>query len=142
MTDAPLPLNSGDLRLLAEIGFIGAQSGQAPAARALFEALAVLRPQSTLPHIGLAQAALGANKHEEGVRILREALKQHPGDIEVTAFLGLALHAAGESAEARRMMNDVIEKAGEGDAAPVAMARKLLALDSMGTPRPVIGQIA
>jgi predicted Zn-dependent protease len=141
MTDTTLPLNSDDLRLLAEIGFMGAQSGQAPAARALFEALAVLRPQSTLPHIGLAQAAMGANKNAEGVRILREALTKHPGDVELMAFLGLALHAAGESAEARKTMNTVIDKAGEADAASVAMARKLLALNSMGTPRP-LGQIA
>jgi hypothetical protein len=35
----------------------------------------------------------------------------------------------------------VIDKAGEADAASVAMARKLLALNSMGTPRP-LGQIA
>ncbi|HTH80749.1 MAG TPA: tetratricopeptide repeat protein [Ramlibacter sp.] len=141
MTEPTSPLDSDDLRILAEIGFMGAQSGQAPAARALFEALAVLRPLSTLPHIGLAQAAMGANKNQEGVRILREALKKHPGDVELTAFLGLALHASGEAAQARKMMNTVIEKASEADATSVAMARKLLALDSMGTPRP-LGQIA
>jgi predicted Zn-dependent protease len=143
MTDSTSPLDSEALRLLAEIGFIGSQSGQAPAARALFEALAVLRPQSTLPHIGLAQAALGANKHQEGVRILREALTKHPGDVELMAFLGLALHAAGETAEARRTMTTVIETASGRDAASVAMARKLLAVDSMGAPvRGGIGQTA
>jgi Flp pilus assembly protein TadD len=138
MTDSTQPLDSDALRLLAEIGFMGAQSGQAPAARALFDALAVLRPQSTLPHIGLSMAAAGANKHQEGVRILREALKKHAGDVELTAFLGLALHAAGETAQARRMMNTVIEQAREGDETSVRMAQKLLALDSMGTPRPVV----
>jgi predicted Zn-dependent protease len=127
MTTATVPLTPEDMRLIAEIGFMGTQSGQLAAARALFEALKVLRPQSTLPHIGLAMAALGAEKPDDAVRILRdEGLKQHPGDAELTAFLGLALHAAGRAAEASKVLTSVVQDEGSAHEPCVRMARKLL----------------
>ena len=125
--DAALPLNSDAMRLVAEIGFIGAETGQAAAARALFEALLILRPDSTLPHIGLALAALAADRPEDAVRMLRDnGLKQHAGDIELMAFMGLAMHAAGRPAQARDILQSVVDRAENSDEPCVLMARKLL----------------
>jgi hypothetical protein len=130
MSEASVPLTPEDMRLIAEIGFMGTQSGQLAAARALFDALSVLRPQSTLPHIGRAMVALGADRPDDAARILRdEGLKQHPGDAELTAFLGLALHAAGRVAEAAKVLASVADQHGVSPDEPcVRMATKLLAV--------------
>jgi Flp pilus assembly protein TadD len=137
MSDAVIPLTSDDMRLIAEIGFIGTQSGQLAASRALFEALQVLRPQSTLPHIGRALAALEAQRGDDAIRILRdEALQQHPGDAEVMAFLGLALHNARRTTEARQVLNAVVTQEGMGNEPAIRMAQKLLALDSRTSASP------
>ena len=127
MTAGGLPLDRDAMRLIAEIGFIGIESGQAAAARAIFESMLVLRPDSPLPHIGLAMAHLAAERPLDAVRGLRdEGLKQHPGDQELTTFLGLALQAAGQNAEAQKVLATVIDRNSSADDPCVRIASKLL----------------
>lgn len=135
MSSVPLPLDADAMRLLAEIGFIGAQGHQPTAARALFEALQVLRPDSNLPYIGRALAAISSGRAQDAVSILRdEGLKQHPGDAELLSFLGLALKEAGQSAEAASVLGAALEQQGESEEPHFKMARKLLALGAIGSP--------
>lgn len=130
MTPPSLPLDRDAMRLIAEIGFIGTQTGQLAAARSLFQSLLLLRPDSNLPFIGLAMVELGAQRPEEAARILREqGLKQHPGDPELMAFLGLALQTAGEVANAQKVLAAVVAREGEDSQPYVRMASKLLVLD-------------
>lgn len=130
MKAAGLPLDRDAMQLLAEIGFIGAQAGQPAAARAIFESLSVLRPDSTLPYIGLAMADLAVDRPQDAARTLRDkGLKQHPADPELMAFLGLALKGAGQQAEAHKILSAVIEQNSPSTAPYVRMAAKLLALD-------------
>ncbi|HVZ45021.1 MAG TPA: hypothetical protein VHA82_14520 [Ramlibacter sp.] len=115
-TTHPSEFDAEAIRLIAEIGFIGARTGQTAAARALFQSLMVLRPESTMPVIGLAMSELGAENPEDAARILRDqGLKQYPGDGELLAFLALALHLAGHNAEAAKVLAPVLE--GPRDAA-------------------------
>jgi predicted Zn-dependent protease len=131
MTAAGLPLDRDAMRLIAEIGFIGVQSGQPAAARAIFESLSVLRPDSTLPHLGLAMADLAADRPQDAARTLRDkGLKQHPADPELMAFLGLALRSAGQDAEARKVLAAVVEQDSASNAPYVRMASKLLSIDN------------
>lgn len=135
MTTAQLPLDRDAMRLLAEIGFMGTVTGPLPAARSLFQSLQVLRPDSTLPWIGLALSEITAGKPDEAVRLLRdEALKQHPGDAETMAFLGLVLQKAGHAAEARKVLTDVVGRRGPEAEPHVRMATKLLYTDGGAMP--------
>ena len=124
------PLSREDLQLIAQIGFYAAQSNQQGAATALFRALRVVRPDAVLPFVGLALADMGAGRHAEAARFLRdEALREHPGDPELCAFLGLALTEAGRGAEARRVLEPMVDReraAGRGDQPYVRMALGLL----------------
>lgn len=124
------------MRLIAEIGFMGTQSGQHAAARAIFDSLLVLRPDSTLPYIGMSMAELAADRPQEAARILRdEGLKHHPADPELMAFLGLALQSAGQNAQAHNILAAVVEE-DRGSGAPyVRMASKLMSID-MGDASP------
>lgn len=117
-----------DLRLLARIGFIACDSGQASAARAIFEALRLHRPGQTLPWIGLACAALAHDHPEQAVALLRdEALPRHADDGELRAFLGLALQCAGLREQARGVLETLLRQAAPGADEPhLRMARRLL----------------
>jgi thioredoxin-like negative regulator of GroEL len=122
-----LPLDRDTMRLIAEIGFLGTDTGAHVAARALFKSLQVLRPDSTLPFIGRAMAELADNKAEEAARILRdEGLKLNPTDPEVKTFLGLALHAAGRDGEARTVLASVVAEDPSSTEPYIRMAVKLL----------------
>ncbi|VTU27104.1 hypothetical protein H4CHR_01927 [Variovorax sp. PBS-H4] len=131
---AAFPLSRQDLQLLAQIGFFAAQSHQQGAAAALFAALRVVRPGTVLPLIGLALADIGAGRPAQAARFLRdEALREHPHDPELCAFLGLALSEAGRGAEARGVLQPMVDRersAGNGDQAYVRMALRLLHPDS------------
>jgi predicted Zn-dependent protease len=126
MSTPAFPLDREALQLIAQIGFIGAESGQVPAARAIFQSLLALRPDSNVPYLGLATCELASDRPEPAVQILREqGLARLPGDPELTAYLGLALRCAGKEAEAR----EFLAAAREGDAGQphVRLAEKLLA---------------
>ncbi|WP_345539412.1 tetratricopeptide repeat protein [Variovorax defluvii] len=118
------------MQLLAQIGFFAAQSGQRGAAAALFSALRVVRPEAVLPWIGLALADMGAGRAGEAARFLRdEALRAHPADPELCTFLGLALIEAGHLAEARKVLQELVDRecAAGNEAQPhVRMASRLL----------------
>ena len=119
MSAANLPLDRDAMRLLAEIGFVGTLSGPVGATTTLFQSLQLLRPDSILPLIGLALNDLAAKRPEDAVRILRdEALKQHPGDAEAMAFLGLALQKAGQNAEAHKVLMNVLQNRSRPGARP------------------------
>ena len=127
MTMTDLPLQSDDLRLIAEIGFIGAECGQVSAARALFEGLRELRPDSTLPFIGLAMADMGSNRAADAVRMLREeALKAHPDDPELMTFLGWALQGAKQASESHKVLSAVVARDPSASNSYTRMAAKLL----------------
>jgi hypothetical protein len=128
-----MPLDANAMRLLAEIGFIGTNSGQTAATRALFGALQTLRPDSNLPFIGRALAELAIELPQNAVRILRdEGLKQFPGDAEIMAFLGVALQDAGEGTEANKVLYAALAQQGGSEEPHFRMARKQLSLSMLG----------
>jgi len=123
---APFPLDRADLRMLAQIGFLAAQSNQQAPARTIFRALRVIRPDSPLPLVGLALADINASRPMNAVRLLKEeGLREHPGSGEILAFLGWALLEAGSRDEAERVLRPVAE-APQAGGPYVDMARKLL----------------
>lgn len=130
MSGANLPLDRDAMRLLAEIGFMGTLCGPIGATTALFKALQLLRPDSNLPLIGLALNDLAAKRPDDAVRILRdEALKRQPGDAEAMAFLGLALQKAGQNAESRKVLMNLLQNRSDDAEPHVRMAVKLLTME-------------
>lgn len=133
-----LPEDTGTeqaLRELARVGFLAVHVGEPAAARAIFSALAVLRPDSTLPHIGRAMAEQAAGRMDEAVRWLREeGLKALPDNEELTAFLGLALVQADLPAQAASVLRAFLASEPQ-DGRHVRMAQALL--DQLGAATPL-----
>jgi predicted Zn-dependent protease len=118
-------LQGNILRLLGEIGFTGVGVGCYAAANGIFDALAILRPQSELPWIGKALIYLSNNQLMEARKTLeREALSRQPKNALVNALLGLTLQRSEMHGAAFRLLSEVAKS---GDEVPgVSLAKSLL----------------
>jgi hypothetical protein len=63
--------------------------------------------------IGLANALRTSGEHARAVEVLEGAQRQFPEYREIQLFLGIALHAAGRSADAVKLLIDVALDASE-----------------------------
>jgi len=132
---AAFPLSRADMQLVARMGFAAARSNQISPARTIFRALRVARPEAVLPFVGLAVTEVAAGRAAEAARLLRdEALREHPGDAQVAAFLGWALAESGRRDEAQKVLRPVVEGALE-TSAHIEMARGLLSAMQPSHPR-------
>ncbi len=129
-------LGADDIRLLTEVGFVGAGAGLWQQAQQLFEALATLRPNRDFPIIGLATLQLNRQQPEEAVLLLekvRQALATQPDtppeDVAMlAAFHGVALHCARRTAESQQVLQSVLQMGYHSQAAQ-RIARTMLGQD-------------
>ena len=102
----PHLLESSDIRLLTEVGFLAAARADVKRAEAIFGALALLRPDRSFSYIGLAMAYLNTHRPEEAVAVLAQGAKvvraQDQGELQ--AVRALALQLAGRTAESLRAL--------------------------------------
>ena len=64
-------LDSDDIHLMTQVGFIAAGRADVHHAERIFGALALARPQHDFPHVGMAAALLNAGRPGEATRLLR-----------------------------------------------------------------------
>ena len=102
-----------DLRLLAEIGFLGIGRARPAEAEAIFALLRRMRPDQEAGHVGGALAALAQGQTDRAAQLLRAA----PQTEAVMAFRAVALGQAGE----QRMVNGLREDLGFMHAAPAIL---------------------
>jgi hypothetical protein len=120
-------LTNEQIRLLAEIGFMAAGIGQSARAEKIFSAIAVLRPNTAAPYIGIAMARLNARDFEGAIRVLRDdGMKAVQDNAEIRVFLGLALGLANRAAESERVLRQVASENEASNAPEIAMARNIL----------------
>ena len=116
-------LSPDEIRLLSALGFMAARAGHVVPAVRIFEGLALLREDKAFPYIGLALAMICVGSYGDAVRVLEErALRACPGDVEIRAYLGLALRLAGRASEA-----DSVTKRLDDEAAMPLALRSLMA---------------
>ncbi len=116
------PLTSDEISLIAELGFMAATAGFVVPAIRIFQGLLVLRADHAFPYIGFAVARLYVGAFDEAVRVLRDdANAALHGRDEIELYLGLALHLAGQPAEAARVLYALLERGGlDADQRPLA----------------------
>ncbi len=99
-------VDSNEVRLLAEIGFLAAARGDVSRAQRIFGALECIRPACAAVYVGLASAFLNRGGFDEALRILdRGLLFVEPADARVLhAFRALAFELAGRGSERLRAL--------------------------------------
>lgn len=127
--EAAALLSPDDAKLLTEVGFLAAASGDVLRAERIFGGLARLRPGRAYPCVGLAVAWMNAGRAADAVVLLEKA---QATDVEERATLdawrGFALQLAGRSGESRRVLDTLAESDGEAG----RLARGLLGLAQEG----------
>lgn len=117
-------LDSDEIHLLTEIGFLAAGAGDLHRAATIFNALQQLRPERGFPLVGLAVAHLNAGKSAEAVALLERVHLASPGEQALLdAWRGFALQLSGHLDQSRRLLETVMQH-DNGDGA--ALARALL----------------
>lgn len=113
-----LGLGTEDIRLLADVGFIALSRGFLAEARALLDALRLLRPGSDacLVGEGVFWLAMG----EPAIAV--EKLRCGPPSDAVRSFLGIALFQSGAVEEATDVLDDVAQTASRRAYADLAAA--------------------
>jgi thioredoxin-like negative regulator of GroEL len=101
-----LLLDSNDIRLLTEVGFLASARADVPRAEAIFGALACVRPDRNFAYVGLAMAYLNAGRADEAAQVLgRGAGLVNAQEAPVLeAVRALALQMAGRAAESQRVL--------------------------------------
>lgn len=105
------PLDSDDVRLLTEIGFLASARGDVLRAEVIFGALMLFRPNAAFPYVGLATALMNARRPGEAAAVLAKAVDLTGADDDlVKAMQGLALHLDGHAAQSSRVLRDLISR--------------------------------
>lgn len=99
-----LLLESAEIRLLTEIGFLAAAKADVPRAEAIFASLELIRPHGAFVYCGLAFAYLNAALYEACIAVLDKGLQQvEPSDVPtLQSIRALALGWAGRASESSR----------------------------------------
>lgn len=121
----PFDLDASDIRLLTEIGFLGAGYGLTGPAERVFQGLRTLRPERGFPYIGLGLCLLSKGDAEGAAKLLEQSLPVagEDGDM-VKAFQGYALLLAKRSHHGQAVLEQLAETGGDPQA--VKLARSLL----------------
>lgn len=96
-------IRAEDLRLLAEIGFLGIGRGQPIEAAAIFAFLRMQRPDLEAGHVGGALSEMALGRLKEAVEMLRVA----PQTESVLAFRALAYGRSGDQRMAQEILGDL-----------------------------------
>jgi hypothetical protein len=119
-------LSAAEVQLLTEIGLLACGARNTPDARAIFEALRILRPDRPAWLIGLAMSRLEAGLPHDAVAVLESSpLLSCANNAEIKVFLAMSLIAAGRRSESARVLNDLLA-GDQADTPARQLARGLL----------------
>ena len=137
-------MDSADVRMLTEIGMIGAGAGGTllREVEQLFRGLMVLRPQRDFPYLGLATAYLNQQRPDDAVLVLEQGLRvmhtgqdhDHADRSMVQVFHGMALLMARRTAEATQVLQALSQTTRHEPA--LRLARSLLGIKAPATDHP------
>ena len=138
-TDSQFPLASNEIRLLAELGFMAAASGQLAIATEIFDSLIYLRPKKAFPYVGKSIAFLYVGLIAAAVGLLSAASQVVETDQEqIWIYLALAFQRMGDLAKARKILDFLLDS-GELSKVDEIFARSILNGNSgadEGLPKP------
>ncbi len=125
-TESHFPLVSNEIRLLAELGFMAAASGQVAIAIEIFDALICLRPKKAFPYVGKSIAFLYVGSIAAAVELLSAASQVVETDQEqIWIYLALAFQRMGDVGKARKILDYLLDS-GELSEVDVIFAKSIL----------------
>jgi len=100
-----------DFILLCEAGFIAVNQMDEDAAKKLFSASALLKPENYLPDVGMGYMHLGKLELKQAVGAFEKALKKEPDNEMAKAFLGICIALTpNEEAKGEKLLQESAKK--------------------------------
>ncbi|EHS51348.1 hypothetical protein PDO_5173 [Rhizobium sp. PDO1-076] len=109
MAELDTILTSGDLQVLADIGFIASSRGLNKHAGVIFAAIRALRPQQEAGFVGDAVNQILVGNYHAAVKSLEKA----PTTLATRTFLGIALLHEGDTAKGHGVLTAVVRAASD-----------------------------
>lgn len=103
--DGDFVINSDEIKVLVDIGFLAASRNITKHANAIFNAVMAARPQLSAGYVGMAYTWLGANEPQKALDLLAKA----PMSIEGDLFSAIALSKLGQNERAARLFEHVVK---------------------------------
>ncbi len=97
-----------DLALMMECGYILVGMQRFKEARAVFDGIAVMAPESEIPIVALGSVSFCEGKFREAMKLYHKALKLNAESLFARAYLGEALFFLGDTAEAIAELEHVV----------------------------------
>ena len=116
-----IELEKQHLGVMMEAGYIYLGMRRFKEARALFEGLAALAPDSDVPYVAIGNVDFCEGKIPKAIKRYRQALKLDPASVFAKVYLGEALLFAGKRGEAMKLIAEVT-KEDQGGAGEFARA--------------------
>ena len=102
-------LNSDEVRMLVDLGFVAVTRGMEAQAAAIFDGVQAIRPDQDASYIGPALILMNKGDVASAIKLLRS----RPPSDSIRLFLGMALLRLGEIAEGEAVLHDLVATARE-----------------------------
>lgn len=102
-----LVLDTNDVKLLVELGFVALSAGLLKEAEVIFTGVKSARPAGEAGPLGLALLRMAQGNLDEAISILKAQRRS----VAAKTFLGLALARHGDRKQAQKTLQGVIDRA-------------------------------
>lgn len=111
-----------DMVMMLEAGYLYLAMKRFKEARQVFEAVEVLAPKNDVPQVAVANVLFAQSKYLESIRILKNAIKEHPQSAHAYSYLGESLLFHGKRDEALAALKKASEVDPSGHSGDFARA--------------------
>jgi len=110
------------LQLMSEIGYMACFSGDASRSQTIMDGVSAIGVEQIPIKMGLAITKVYGGLYDQAIKILRDdILVKEPEHMSAKCFLGIALIQKGQRAEARELLENVVQY-GNKDESSIAAA--------------------
>ena len=107
--------------LLCEAGFVAVNQADEDAATKLFKASEMLKPENTLPKVGMGYMHMMKLELNQACKLFDEVIAKEPSNDMAKAFLGLSYAlTATEVAKGEKLLEETSKKAGDAQVKKLA----------------------
>ncbi len=117
-----IQLDRNHLQVMMEAGYVYIGMRRFKEARAMFEGIACLAPDSEVPLVALGNVEFCEDRLQKAMKHYRDALEIDRKSVFAKVYLGEALIFAGEKAEGLKLLNEVAKADRGGGAGDFARA--------------------
>jgi predicted Zn-dependent protease len=109
------------LQVMSEVGYLACFKGDVERSQVIMDGVNAIGVEQTPIKMGVAISKVYAGQYDQAIDILRDQiLVREPEHMSAKCFLGIALSQKGQKAEAKELLEDVIQRGNQDESAIAA----------------------